>query len=160
MDSLLAFRFQGFLCRGRNLFAFYYGGNNQVRSSYFYNIIATEAWFANAELRFPLANSVSTLIGNLGPFRGVLFFDITRSKLGDYPAKFYRYNPDQSSLFFTAYDEFDAIGSYGYGFEFFLWGLPIHIEFAKRLEWPSISKPFNFSAYGSFMTKFWIGFDF
>ncbi len=160
LDSLLAFRFQGFLCRGRNLFVSYYGGNNQVRSSYFYNIIATEGWFANAELRFPLANSVSTLIGNLGPFRGVLFFDITRSKLGDYPAKFYRYNPDQSSLFFAAYDEFDAIGSFGYGFEFFIWGLPIHIEFAKRLEWPSLSKPFNVSAYGSFLTKFWIGFDF
>ena len=161
MDSLLAFRVQGFLSRGRNPYVFYYGGNNQVRSSYFYNIVATECWFANAEFRFPLINAASTIIGLIGPFRGVLFFDITRGKLGDYPAKFYRVNLGlTTNPFFPVYDEFDAIGSFGYGFEFFILGLPVHIEFAKRLEWPDLAKPFKFSQYGNFLTKFWIGFDF
>jgi outer membrane protein assembly factor BamA len=156
----MAFRWEGFLCRGRDPFIGYYGGNNQVRSAYFYGLVATEYWFANAEFRFPLINAASTIIGQVGPIRGVLFFDVTRNKFNGYPAKFYRFDLDRSSGFFFYYHEFDAIGSYGYGLQLFLFGLPVHIEFAKRLEWPNIAKPLNFSSYGNFETKFWIGFDF
>ena len=38
-DVLLALRAQGFLSRGRNPFLGYYGGNNQVRSAYYYGIV-------------------------------------------------------------------------------------------------------------------------
>jgi hypothetical protein len=40
-----------------------------------------------------------------------------------------------------------AIGSVGAGIEFFIFGLPLHLEFAKRLEWAS-SKPFPHRAGG------------
>ncbi len=153
-DILLAARFEGFLSRGKNPFVFYFGGNNQVRSSYYYNIIANEGWYGNAELRFPIINAAATIIGQIGPVRGVFFFDIARAKIKGYPAKFYRYT-DYGRLL-----EFDAIGSYGYGFEFFFLGLPIHLEFAKRLEFPDISRPFEMEKFGKFETKFWIGFDF
>jgi WD40 repeat protein len=159
-DLLLAFRFEGFMSRGRDPYLAYYGGNNEVRSTYFYSMIATEYWFANAEVRIPLVRSISTIIGELGPIRGVLFFDITRNKIPGYPAKFYRYDAALSTDFSPYYHEFDAIGSYGYGAQFFFLGFPVHIEFAKRLEWPSISKPLSFGSSGSFMTKLWIGFDF
>lgn len=152
-DMLFAFRFEGFGSWGRNPYIFYFGGNNQVRSSYYLNIIANEGWYANAEFRFPLINAASTIIGQIGPVRGVLFFDISRSRFKPYPAKFYTYTEDDIRVS-------EAIGSYGYGFEFFFLGIPIHLEFVKRLEFPKISRPFDYETYGKFQAKFWIGFDF
>ena len=159
-DFLFAFRAQGFLSVGRDRFLGYYGGNNSVRSAYFYSLVGTEYWIANAEFRFPLIDAASTIVGQVGPVRGVLFFDITRNKYGDYPAKFYRWDTDITSATYGDLLMIDAIGSYGYGVEFFIFGLPVHIEFAKRLEWPRMSRPFSFRGFGNFETNFWIGFDF
>ena len=158
-DTLFAFRFDGFASRGKDPFVFYFGGNNQVRSAYFFNIIAHEGWYANLEFRFPLISQASTLIGQIGPVRGAFFFDIARAKIKGFDAKF---------TTFVGYDKFgipiyrrsDAIGSYGYGFEFFFLGLPVHLEFVKRLDFPDISSPFDIDSIGKFETKFWIGFDF
>lgn len=154
-DSLLAFRFIGFASRGKNPYIFYYGGNNEVRSADFYSIIATEGWYANLEFRFPLINFASSLIGQIGPIRGTLFCDITRAKTKGFPAKFFRFAGDTNKLIAS-----DAIGSWGYGFEIFLFGFPVHLEFVKMLEFPDISNPFDFNSIGDFQTKFWIGFDF
>ncbi len=154
-DSLLALRLEAWISLGRDPYIFYYGGNNQVRSADFYNLVSTEGWFANGELRLPLINIASTIIGPLGPVRGVLFFDITRSRLNGYPAKFYHYeNPLQPP------EVLDAIGSYGWGIHLFFLGLPIHIEWAKKLGWSSLTDPLNIRSFGSFQTKFWIGLDF
>jgi hypothetical protein len=158
-DFLFAFRLEGFTSRGKNPYVTYFGGNNQVRSVNYYSLIANEGWFANIEFRFPLVSSATTLIGQLGPVRGALFFDMTRSKIKGYPAKFYSYKGTDihgNSII----EELDAIGSYGYGFEFFLLGLPLHLEFVKRLELKNIARPFDIQSVGSFDTKFWIGFDF
>ena len=154
-DALFAIRLEGWASRGRDPYISYYGGNNQVRSSYFYNIVCTEGWFANAELRLPLINVASTIIGTIGPIRGVLFFDITRARFRDYPAKFYL-SPEPLSTPVAL----DVIGSCGWGFQLYLLGLPIHIEWTKKLGWPDISRPFALHAYGDFETKFWIGLDF
>ena len=159
-NTLFAFRFKGFFSRGKNPFVFYWGGNNQVRSAGYYTIVANEGWYANLEFRLPLINAASTIIGQIGPVRGTLFFDITRAKIKGYPALF--------AMQFTGWNEdglpefrgIDAIGSYGFGFQFFFLGLPIHIEFVKRLEFPDISKPFNWDKKGDSRTRFWIGFDF
>jgi len=159
-DMILAFRLEAFASRGRNPFIYYYGGNNQVRSANYYSIIANEGWYANAEFRFPIINAASSIIGQIGPVRGVLFFDITRAKIKGYAAKFYTFDGFDESGFFAIFREADAIGSLGYGFEFFLLGIPIHLEFVKRLEIPDISKPFSYKTYGDMKTEFWIGFDF
>lgn len=154
-EALLALRWEGWASRGRDPYVFYHGGNNQVRSSYYSNLISTEGWFANAELRFPLISVANTIIGQIGPVRGVLFFDITRSKFNGFPAKFYSYtDPDQPPLLY------DAIGSYGYGIQFFALGLPLHLEFAKRLQWSNLSRFLDIESIGKFETRFWIGFDF
>jgi hypothetical protein len=158
-DAIFAFRLEAFASRGKDPFIYYYGGNNQVRSVNYYSIIANEGWFANAEFRFPIINAASSIIGQIGPVRGVFFFDITRAKIKGYPANFST---------FKGFDKFgspiftksDAVGSFGYGFEFFLLGIPIHLEFVKRLEFPDISSPFKYESYGDFKTEFWIGFDF
>ncbi len=155
-DFLVALRFKAFASFGPDPFLFFYGGNNEVRSAYYYSLVGTKAWFATAELRFPLVRGISTIIGNLGPARGVIFLDLTQAKYGNYPAKFYIYK-DSLGL---SYDAYDALGSVGYGFEMFFLGLPIHIEFVKRLYVPDIGKPWNMKITGDFETKFWIGFDF
>jgi hypothetical protein len=152
-DMLLALRFEGFLSRGRDPYIYYYGGNNQVRSINYASIIANEGWFANAELRFPLVNAASILIGQIGPVRGTIFFDITRSKMKGFPAQFYTWDGEEIR-------PADALGSFGYGLEFFFLGIPLHIEFVKRIEIPDISSPFKYETIGGFRTEFWIGFDF
>lgn len=158
-DTLFAFRFDGFASRGRNPYVMYYGGNNQVRSSYYYNIVATEGWYTNLEFRFPLVNAANTIVGQIGPVRGVAFLDITRSKLKGYSAKFYTFEGfDPRGLPILRIS--DAIGSYGFGFEFFFLGLPMHLEWTKRLEIPDISSPLDIQSYGKFDLKFWLGFDF
>lgn len=159
-DMLFAFRLEAFASRGRDPFIYYYGGNNQVRSANYASLIANEGWYANAEFRFPLINAASSVIGQIGPVRGVLFLDITRAKIKGYPAKFYNFAGFDESGFFPLFREAEAIGSFGYGFEFFLLGIPIHLEFVKRIEFPDLSNPFKYETYGNFKTEFWIGFDF
>jgi Tol biopolymer transport system component len=158
-DLLMALRWNGFGSFGKNPFVSYFGGNNQVRSVPFYSMIGTEGWYANAEIRIPLINVASTLIGQIGPVRGALFMDMARSKVKGQPARFSRYlgvDPDGNPILV----EFDALGSIGFGFQTFLLGLPLHLEFVKRVEWPEIGNPFDFDIVGNWMTKFWIGFDF
>jgi Tol biopolymer transport system component len=157
-DSLLAFRFYGFASRGENPFVFYLGGNNQVRSVDYFSITATEGWYANLEFRLPLINIASTILGPIGPIRGTMFFDVVRAKFNGYEAKFAIYEGGQPGNIKTHLA--DAIGSYGYGFEFFLFGFPFHLEFAKMIELRDISRPFSIQAYGNFRTRFWIGYDF
>jgi hypothetical protein len=150
-DFLFAFRIKGFASRGRDPYLFYYGGNNEVRSAYYYSIVGTEGWYANLEFRVPLVNAANTILGQLGPIRGTIFVDVTRAKLGDFPAQ----------IFIAQNGRFaDGIGSFGYGFQFYLFGLPFHIEFAKMLEFPDFSNPFQYNGVGKFRTRFWIGFDF
>jgi len=159
-DTLFAFRLYGFASRGENPFIFYFGGNNQVRSADYYSIVGTEGWFGNLEFRAPLINMASTLIGPIGPIRGVLFFDIIRAKMKGYKAKFAVFGENFDIFGNPTFYLVDAIGSFGYGFQFFLLGLPFHLEFAKWIEWRNISKPFDIDARGKFRLKFWIGYDF
>jgi len=135
---------------------FYFGGNNQVRSADYLNLIATEGWYANAEFRLPLVNAASTLLGTIGPVRGTLFFDISRSKIKGYPAQYFVYT-DPSGRPSAAYD---AVGSFGYGLEVFFLGLPLHFDWVKRLFLPKISRPFEIEASGGTTLQFWIGYDF
>lgn len=157
-DFLLALRWTGFASLGRNPTLFYFGGNNQVRSAYYYNIVCTEGWYFNAELRLPLVNAASTVIGTIGPVRGVVLFDVARAKLRGYPAKFYSFR-DPADLTEPP-EAYDAIGSFGFGFQMFFLGLPVHVEFVKRLYFPSLASPLGYKTYGGYETKFWIGFDF
>ncbi len=158
-DFLLAFRINCFVSRGKNPYITYFGGNNQVRSAYYYSIVGNEGWYSNLEFRFPVINAANTIIGQIGPVRGTLFFDVSRSKLKGYSAQFASYvGTDEYGL--PEYRFFDALGSYGFGFQFFFLGLPFHIEFVKRLEFPDFSNPLKFDTFGKFQTKFWIGFDF
>lgn len=156
-DSLFAFRWEGFLSRGKTPFIFYWGGNNQVRSANFYNIIGNEGWYFNAEFRFPLINYASSILGSIGPVRGVFFFDLTRARVKGYPALFYEYLIKDDQLLLQSYE---AIGSWGYGFQVFFLGLPLHFDLVKPLTMEKISEPGSLKTRGKFRLRFWIGYDF
>jgi len=156
-DALLAFRFEGFASFGRNPYYSYFGGNNQVRSSHYFSLIGTEGWYANAEFRFPLIHVADTVLGRIGPLRGVFFADAARVKLKGNPSKIWRSVRRGNSVELLP---FDAIGSYGYGIEFFFLGLPLHIEFVKAVHIPDFSRPFSYRTSSGMSTVFWIGFDF
>ena len=157
-DALFAFRFEGFLSRGKNPYVSYWGGNNEVRSANFYSIVASEGWFANLEFRFPLISTANTLIGPIGPVRGVGFLDVTRSKLGDYPAEFFI--PYINSVGMNDFLLAEALGSYGFGIEFFFLGLPMHVEWVKGVAFRKLMDPFDYEVITDWRTKFWIGYDF
>lgn len=157
-DSLFAFRLYIMASVGKNPYIFYWGGNNQVRSSYYYNIVGNTGWYANLEFRIPLVNAANTIIGQIGPVRGVVFFDMTRAKLKGYSSKIYDIGYNEFGIPFLR--SADAIGSWGFGIEFFFLGLPMHLDWAKRLEIDDVSRPFSIQSYGKFELKFWIGFDF
>ncbi|MBM3296643.1 MAG: hypothetical protein FJY83_03480 [Candidatus Aminicenantes bacterium] len=154
-DFLLALRWKGFASLGKNPYLHYFGGNNQVRSAYYYNIVCTEGWYFNAELRLPLINAAATVIGTIGPVRGALIFDVAQAKIKGYPAGFY-YLPGPGAKL----REYAALGSFGFGLQMFVFGLPLHIEFVKRLYFPSLTDPLGAEGVGRYETKFWIGFDF
>lgn len=156
MDSLFAFRVRGFGSWGRDPFISYFGGNNQIRSVEYMNMIATEGWYGNAEFRFPLINVASTVLGTIGPVRGTIFFDLSRSKIKGYPAQFFLY---ESSTGLPA-GAFEAIGSFGYGLEVFFFGLPLHFDWVKKLYFPKISRPFDIDSASGYFLQFWIGYDF
>ena len=156
----MALRLKGFASRGKNPFVFYWGGNNEVRSAGYYSIVGNEGWYANLEFRLPLINGASTIIGQIGPVRGTVFFDVTRAKIKGYPAIFAIDFIGLDAQGLPQFREIEAIGSYGYGFEFFFLGLPIHLEFVKRLEFENVLSPFKADAIGDFRTRFWIGYDF
>jgi len=161
-SALFAARFYGFASRGKNPYIYYYGGNNEIRTTYYYSQIGNEGWYANLEFRFPVFHSATTPIGQIGPIRGTLFLDMGRSKVKGWPAKMFRYD-SQNPL--APLVEFDALGSYGFGFQFFFLGFPIHLDFVKRFEIPDMNQLFQFNDLrgldiGKLKAKLWIGFDF
>ncbi len=158
-DFLFALRFKAFASRGRTPYVFYWGGNNEVRSVGFYSIVGNEGWHANLEFRFPVINGAQTIIGELGPFRGSFFFDLTRAKVKGYPAE----------IATIIYDDFgnptgwklsEAVGAYGWGFQFYFLGLPFHFDFARLITIDDFSWPFKRESSGKFKLSFWIGYDF
>ena len=165
-NALFAARIFGFASRGKNPYIFYFGGNNEIRTEYYYSIVGNEGWYANLEFRFPVFNSATTPIGQIGPIRGTLFVDVGRAIVQGFPSM-YRFDPDNPFFPLTLYD---AVGSYGFGFQFFFLGFPIHLDFVKRVEIPDLSQPFQFTDFkdrfgelsdiGKLRAKLWIGFDF
>lgn len=140
--TLLAFRFLGFHSGGDNPLFYWTGGNNTIRSIGFRTWSGTNMAVFNAEFRFPLVHMAYTPIGPIGPVRGTVFFDI--GGVWQKGQNFRWIDEDEFRLK-------DAIASYGFGLEFWMFGYPMHIEWVWRTD---IRKR---DYYG---VNFWIGFDF
>lgn len=142
-NSLLAFRLYGFKSGGKNPLLHWTGGNNTIRSVGYRRVAGSNLFLFNAELRFPILHQAWSIIGLLGPIRGVFFFD-----LGGVWFNHQKFRIFQEGKGITLQD---AIASYGFGIEFFFLGWPMHVEWVWRT---------NLRSKDYYGVNFWIGLDF
>lgn len=146
-DALLAFRLYGYKSGGKNALLCWSGGNNSFRSEDLYRLTGNKMFLFNAEFRFPLVHAALTPIGIIGPIRGVFFFDFGGIWYNGEKFNVFQKNDNGDTIFRLK----NAFSSYGYGFEFFLFGYPMHVEWVWKTDW-------KYKAFHG--VKFWIGFDF
>ena len=185
--GLLALRAKGFKSWGAFPDFLYFGGNSEMRGYDYLEFIGHEAFFMNAELRFPLIEAMLTPIGVLGGIRGVFFFNIGGAGFNDQPFKVYetsaevvrpltgfRANPETGlpeQIFgdpvqVSGFRLVDSRASYGLGLETFAIGFPIHFDwswptlFNKAWENVLFANAGGSSVFRGSRFDFWIGYDF
>jgi outer membrane protein assembly factor BamA len=142
-SSLLAFRLYGFKSGGKNPLLHWAGGNNTIRSIGFRRVAGSNMFLFNAELRLPILHQAWSVIGPLGPIRGVFFFDLGGVWFNDQKFRFFQEGKGLTLQ--------DPIASYGFGLEFFFLGYPMHVEWVWRTD---------FRRKDYYGVNFWIGYDF
>jgi len=151
-NGVLALRFKGFKSWGRNPDFLYFGGNGEMRGYDYLEFIGQKAFFANAELRFPLIEAMLTPVGVLGGLRGTFFFNmggggfngekftVLTTKSEAY-SPFLGYSQDLLGNLTPVYGPafqvsglrlVDARASYGLGLESFLLGFPMHFDWSWK----------------------------
>lgn len=155
-NTLLAFRLSGYFSKGKNPQLYWFGGDNTIRATEFRRLVGNNAFFFNAEFRFPLILQARTLLGILGPIRGVFFFDIGGVWMDDAPEElkyqFFQEGKGLKNIFKKGGVKLkDGISSYGFGIVLYMFGYPMHFD------WVYQTDLFAHKYYGF---HFWIGFDF
>ena len=152
-NGVFAVRFKGFRSWGTNPDFMYFGGNSEMRGYDYLEFYGQHAFFANAELRFPIIEAMLTPIGVLGGLRGVFFanmgaagfngidFTLMTNNSSEYrPLIGYDvdafggvtpiYQPIPEII--SGFRLVDGRASYGFGLESFILGFPIHFDWAWR----------------------------
>jgi Tol biopolymer transport system component len=140
--SNLAFRAWGATSEGNFTRPFFFGGLDTVRGTRIYSLVGDQAFYANAELRFPLIDVIALPFFNITNIRGVFFLDVGGAYFKDIE-EFDFWDSDEDRLQ-------DGISSYGIGLSADLFGLPLNFEFSK--EWDLQDTISN-----GFETTLWIG---
>ena len=185
--GLVALRARGFKSWGEYPDFLYFGGNSEMRGYDYLEFIGHEAFFANAELRFPLIEAMLTPIGVLGGIRGVFFFNIGGASFNDQPFTVattsteivgpltgFQPNPGTGlpepvfgpPVPVAGFRLVDSRASYGIGLQTFAIGFPVHLDWS----WPTLfNKDWEdvlfaggggSSVFRRARFDFWIGFDF
>ena len=185
--GVLALRARGFQSWGEFPNFTFFGGNSEMRGYEYLSFVGHKAFFANAELRFPLITAMATPIGVLGGIRGVFFFDIGAAGFNDVPFQVFSSSPETISPVVgfqfnpqtNVFDEVlgnpividgfrlrDGRASYGFGLETFAIGFPIHFDWSYRTLFNKAWEDVLFAPSGGSdafrKAKFdiWIGYDF
>jgi hypothetical protein len=188
-SGLAAFRVKAFNSWGHNPDYTYFGGNSELRGYDYLSFAGHQAYFANAELRFPLIEAMLTPVGVLGGLRGVFFagvggahfkgtgqsYSFATSKDEKYtPVLGYNCPPDGGNCTVVYGDERtisgfrlrDGRASYGVGLESFIIGFPIHFDVSWKTllnkDWEDALFAANGGSSKFRKAKFsvWIGYDF
>jgi hypothetical protein len=154
-NGVLAFRFRGLKSWGDFPSYLYSGGNSELRGYQYLEFIGNKAFFADAELRFPLIEAALTPLGVIGGLRAVAFADfgasqfagtklqmfsrapVTVQPIVNYTQDFFTgavtpvFGPTQT---ITGLRLLDGRASYGLGLETFALGFPIHFDWAWRTQ--------------------------
>jgi hypothetical protein len=188
-SGLLAMRARGFKSWGDYPDFTYFGGNSEMRGYEYLEFVGQNAFFLNAELRFPFIEAMLTPIGILGGVRGVFFANLGGANWDGSPGTtgqgFKLYSRDAE--IFTPLIGFngqtgdpvfgpptlvngfrlvDGRASYGVGLETFALGFPIHFDWAWKTLFNKNWEDVLFAASGGSgafrKAKFsvWIGYDF
>jgi hypothetical protein len=150
-NGLLAVRIKGQKSWGANPDFMYFGGNSELRGYDYLSFIGHKAFFANAELRFPLIDAMLTPFGVLGGLRGVFFADLggagfngqtftpwtskaeVYQALTGYQTDFLgNSRPVYTPVGISGFRLRDTSASYGIGLETSLLGLPMHFDWSYR----------------------------
>jgi hypothetical protein len=185
-NGVFAVRLKAFKSWGRDPDFMYYGGNSEMRGYEYLEFVGNEAFFADAELRFPLIEAMLTPIGVMGGLRGVFFFNTGGSGFNGFP---WQYSTTSAEIFTpqigfeqdesgnllpvfgppTVVDGFrliDGRASYGFGLESFALGFPMHFDWSWRTLFNERWEDIIFSGLGGSAEfrrarfDFWIGYDF
>ena len=152
-NGVLAFRFRGLKSWGQFPSYLYSGGNSELRGYEYLEFLGNKAFFADAELRFPLIEAALTPLGVVGGLRAVAFANIGASQLQQYPLTVwtkdpvtvtpilgYTQNPFTGAVTpvpgtpyqVNGFRLQDGRASYGIGLETFALGFPIHFDWSWR----------------------------
>jgi len=186
-NGVFATRFKGLRSIGPNPDFMYFGGNSEMRGYDYLEFLGHKAFFANAELRFPLIEAMLTPLGVLGGLRGVAYFNIGAGGFNgrDYTVWTTKSLPYQPILGYEAIDELggvrpiygptvnidgfklvDGRASYGIGLESSLLGFPMHFDWSWKTLFNEQWENAIFAAVGGsnqfrkVKFAFWIGYDF
>ena len=131
----------------------YSGGNSELRGYQYLEFIGNKAFFADAELRFPLIEAALTPLGVIGGLRAVAFANFGASQFaqnkmqissrapitraedpGLHPGSVYRgdHADPRPPRTITGLRLVDGRASYGLGLETFALGFPIHFDWSWR----------------------------
>jgi hypothetical protein len=186
-SGLLALRARGFKSTGDFPDFLYFGGNSEMRGYEYLEFVGHNAFFGNAELRFPLIEAMLTPIGVLGGVRGVAFFNIGGASFVGQPFNFYTSNSETitpvvgyeidpitgnisevlgTPVEISGFRLRDGRASYGVGLETFALGFPIHFDWSWKTlfnrEWEDalFAAAGGSSAFRDVKFSVWIGYDF
>jgi hypothetical protein len=180
--GLLALRARGFKSMGDSPDFTYFGGNSELRGYEYLQFTGQNAFFANAELRFPLIEAMATPIGVLGGIRATLFAGIGGAYFDGVPFKFWRtdttlerpivgYNNITQDVIYGPAIPVDGLrlvdgrGSYGISLATFALGFPLHFDWSWRTlfnrDWEDITFHLSGGSETFRRPKFtmWIGYD-
>ena len=185
--GLLALRGRGFKSWGNYPDFMYFGGNSEMRGYQYLEFLGQDAFFMNAELRFPFIEAMLTPVGILGGIRGVFFGNVGGARFSGQPFKVFSrstevaepiigYTSPTSSgpgvpirgpaQLVSGFRLVDARASYGVGLETFAIGFPIHFDWAWRTlfnkDWEDVVFAGNGGSSRFRKPRFavWIGYDF
>jgi outer membrane protein assembly factor BamA len=188
-SGLLALRARGFKSFGDFPDFTYFGGNSEMRGYEYLEFIGHNAFFGNAELRFPLIEAMLTPVGVLGGVRGVAFFNVGGASFNDQLTRFkfstssaetfvpiIRYDVDIPNrqlvpvfgdpIAVSGFRLVDARASYGVGLETFALGFPIHFDWSWKTlfnrDWEDVvfAQAGGSGAFRDVKFSVWIGYDF
>jgi len=185
-NGVLALRARGFRSWGDYPDFYFFGGNSEMRGYDYLSFVGQEAFFANAELRFPLIEAMLTPLGVMGGLRGTFFFNIGGA--GYNQTGFTPWSSSSESVtqvvdvvrdpstgaltpvFGTANIEgfrlVDARASYGISLQTFALGFPMHFDWSWRTLFNKQWEDLVFYQIGGSEEfrkprfSFWIGYDF
>jgi WD40 repeat protein len=152
-NGVLAFRFRGLKSWGDFPAYLYSGGNSELRGYQYLEFIGNKAFFADAELRFPLIEAALTPFGVIGGLRAVAFGNFGASQFAQNKMQISSRAPlTVRNVLGYSQDPFtgvvtplldtprtitglrlvDGRASYGLGLETFALGFPIHFDWSWR----------------------------